>query len=84
MTTREQVKAFRAQFERQVAEEIQRSPRKSYKQIGIEFDLSVARVSQLAVEYGVRRPRGRKRALKPGYCSICGTAPCAYPAQHRK
>jgi len=44
--------------EAQVADYIRNNPTKPYREIGQDFGLTQARVSQIAKKFGVSRPRG--------------------------
>lgn len=63
MITRDQVKTLHTAFEMQIVDEIRSHPGKRYQDIARENGLSTTRVAQLAVKFGVRRPRGRKPAI---------------------
>jgi hypothetical protein len=52
----------RAEFEQSIAKEIQEYPGRDYAEIGRRYKLTAARIAQLAVKHGVRRPRGPKIA----------------------
>lgn len=64
MITRDQVRALQTQFEMQVVDEILNHPGKNYRPIAVTYGLSTTRVAQIAVKYGVQRPRGRKPAAE--------------------
>lgn len=61
-TKREQleksVRRMRDDFRKSIAREIEKNPRSTHQQIGKKFGISAARVSQIATEQGIRRPRG--------------------------
>jgi hypothetical protein len=48
----------------QVVDEILNHPGKNYRTIAVTYGLSTTRVAQIAVKYGVQRPRGRKPAAE--------------------
>ncbi|MGB8494026.1 MAG: hypothetical protein WCE53_06470 [Candidatus Acidiferrum sp.] len=58
--TKDQLKEFRAEFERAIVDTILNCPSRTYKDIGVEFQISDARVAQIAVRHGIHRKSGPK------------------------
>jgi hypothetical protein len=54
----------RDNYEKSIAREIESRPDLDYVQIGKRFGLSAARISHMAVKYGVRRKRGPKSSTE--------------------
>ncbi len=56
-------KAAKVDFNAQVGKMLLENPNKSYRQVASEFCISVDWVIEVAKQYGVKRPRGRKQGI---------------------
>ena len=57
------LKNLRQEFNTQIAEAIVANPNLTYRKIAADFSVSVDWVIDVAKEYGITRPRGRKPGI---------------------
>ena len=60
ITLKNQIRSLRQDFNTRIAEALVNNPNRTYRQIAADFGTSIDWVIDVAKEYGITRPRGRK------------------------